>query len=249
MNPKKTVFNWSGGKDSAIALHQLLQNSEYSVERLLTSVNSAHDRITMHGVRRDLLELQAERIGIPLTILSLPEQPDMEEYNRLMSEKMNSLKKEGFTHSVYGDIFLEDLREYRIKQMENLGFEAVFPIWQNDTTELIHQFIDDGFKAITVCIKSDLLDKSFIGRVIDQDFVNDLPKNVDPCGENGEFHTFVYDAPFYSSPVPFQKGEIVYREYDAPKSDDGHSKETDPSKMGFWFCDLEIRRLGNHLVT
>ncbi len=240
MDRKKTIFNWSGGKDSAIALHQLLQNPEYSVERLLTSVNSAHDRISMHGVRRELLKLQAERIGIPLTILSLPEQPDMNEYNQLMAEKMNSLKEEGFTHSVYGDIFLEDLQTYRINQMKSLGFEAAFPIWKKDTTKLIRQFIDDGFKAITVCIKSDLLDKRFVGRVIDHDFVNDLPENVDPCGENGEFHTFVYDAPFYSSPIPFNKGEIIYREYDAPKSDDGHSKESDLSKMGFWFCDLGI---------
>jgi len=241
MPQKKCVFHWSGGKDSSIALQRVLQNPKYSVDCLLTTVNSVHDRVTMHGVRRELLLEQVEQIGIPLEILKLPEQPDMDEYNRLLKNKMGELKQMGYTHAIFGDIFLEDLRTYRENQMHECGFESVFPIWKEDTRILIRNFIDDGFKAITVCVKENLAGKEFAGRVIDGEFINDLPDDVDPCGENGEFHTFVYDGPIFSNPVPFKKGELTFREYDAPKEDeslDGHSKETDPKKMGFWFCDL-----------
>lgn len=243
MPKKKCVFNWSGGKDSSIALRKVLQNPEYSVDCLLTTINGVHDRITMHGVRRELLLDQVKQIGIPLEILELPEQPDMEEYNRCLSEKMEKLKREGYTHSLFGDIFLEDLKEYRERQMQRCGFESVFPIWKEDTSVLIRDFIEDGFKAVIVSAKSEKLDQSFAGRLIDHEFLDDLPDGVDPCGENGEFHTFVYDGPVFSNPVPFKKGELTYREYDAPKdneSSDGHSTETDPKKMGFWFCDLLI---------
>jgi len=122
--------------------------------------------------------------------------------------------------------------------MQKLGFETVFPIWKEDTTDLIHQFIDDGFKAVTVCVKDDPLEKDFVGRVIDKSFIDELPKQVDPCGENGEFHTFVYDGPIFSSPIPFKKGDIVYREYDSPSQPDGDVHQPENSKMGFWFCDL-----------
>ena len=238
MPVKKSVFHWSGGKDSSIALQRILQNPEYSVDCLLTTVNRAHDRITMHGVRRDLLEAQVAKMDIPLEILELPEQPDMEEYNRLFGDKMYGLKERGITHAIYGDIFLEDLKSYRENLMEKLGFESVFPIWKEDTTDLIHQFIDEGFKAITVCFKDDLLGKDFVGRVINKSFIDELPKRVDPCGENGEFHTFVYDGPIFSSSIPFKKGNIVYREYDSPSQPDSDVHQPENSKMGFWFCDL-----------
>src|SRR5690606_26105595 len=149
--------------------------------------------------------------------------------------------QKGYTHSIFGDIFLEDLKKYREDKLAEQGFTAHFPIWKRDTTELIHEFIDLGFKTIVVCVKAELLDESFTGRVIDRDFLKDLPETVDPCGENGEFHTFVFDGPIFSSPVPFEVGEKVYREYRAPKSADDVCKPGDDAKplgMGFWFCDL-----------
>lgn len=238
MIKKRSVFHWSGGKDSAIALHRILQDPNYSIDCLLTTINRAHERITMHGVRRDLLEAQVAEMDIPLEILELPEQPEMDEYNRLLGNKMNELKKRDITHAIFGDIFLKDLKSYRENLMQQLGFETVFPIWGEDTTNLIHQFMDDGFKAITVCVKDDSLGKEFAGRVIDKDFLKELPHQVDPCGENGEFHTFVYDGPIFSSPIPFKKGDIVYREYDSPSQSGGDVHQPENSKIGFWFCDL-----------
>ena len=188
----------------------------------------------MHGVRRKLLEQQVKSIGLPLKTIELPQEPGMEEYNLKMKEAVRKLKKEGFTAAAFGDIFLEDLRAYRIKQLEQSGIQTYFPIWQRDTKSLIGEFIDSGFKAVVVCIKSDLLDASFAGREIDEGFLKDLPSNVDACGENGEFHTFCYDGPIFSKPIEFTLGEKTYREYKAPK-DEVHQKE---QTMGFWFCDL-----------
>lgn len=235
----QSIFNWSGGKDSALALHHILQDPQYAVKRLFTSVNSAHARVSMHGVREVLLEQQARNIGLPLQKLMLPEQPGMEDYNRLMSSTMEALRAEGFTHSIFGDIFLEDLKKYREEQLAKKGFMAHFPLWQRNTTELLHEFLDLGFKTILVCTKADLLDESFAGRLIDRDFLKDLaslPLYVDPCGENGEFHTFVFDGPIFKNPVDFKIGEKVYREYDAPKPADADAPALPP--VGFWFCDL-----------
>jgi uncharacterized protein (TIGR00290 family) len=234
----QSIFNWSGGKDSALALHHVLQDSQYDVKRLLTSVNSALGRVTMHGVREVLLEQQAQHIGLPLHKLMLPEQPDMAEYNKLMSTTLAGLEQEGFTHSIFGDIFLEDLKKYREDRLASQGFTAHFPLWKRDTNELLHEFLDLGFKTILVCIKADLLDKCFAGRVIDSDFLKDLPKAVDPCGENGEFHTFVFDGPIFKKPVDFTVGEKVYQEYNAPKPVGAAADATAPPPMGFWFCDL-----------
>lgn len=235
----KSYFNWSGGKDSALALHYALQDKGYGIERLLTNVNHQYRRVSMHGVREELLEQQAEAIGLPLQKLILPDQPSMSDYEAYMKQTMNGLKEEGFTHAFFGDIFLEDLRQYREAQLSRVGMQAVFPLWKRDTKELVKEFIDLGFKTILVCIKSELLDKSFAGRIIDHDFLKDLPPNVDPCGENGEFHTFVFDGPIFSKPVPIEKGEVVFREYAAPKDDNDQCFTKQPAKaMGFWFCDL-----------
>lgn len=241
MLPYRSYFNWSGGKDSALALYHALQQPAYSIERLITSVNSTYNRISMHGVRAELLEQQAGAVGIPLQQLRMSDQPTMTEYNQAMAALTAALYKEGFTHSVFGDIFLEDLRRYREERLAEQHISAYFPIWKRDTTELIHEFIDLGFKTITVCVKSELLDQSFVGRVIDKDFLKDLPSNVDPCGENGEFHTFVFDGPLFKQPIPFTLGEKVFREYQAPKDQDDNcfsGTANRPSSMGFWFCDL-----------
>ncbi len=235
----RAYFNWSGGKDSAFALWKVLKEKKLRVEYLLTSVNSFHNRISMHGVRRELLEVQAASLNIPLTTIELPEQPSMEEYERAMTQKVNWLKEQKITQSIFGDIFLEDLKKYREEKLATAGIQCVFPIWKKDTKELIREFISAGFKAIIVCINEKFLDKSFCGRIIDKDFCNDLPSTVDSCGENGEFHTFVYDGPIFNKPIPFKKAEIVYREYHAPKNPDGYVQQ--PGKnYGFYFCDLQI---------
>lgn len=241
--PKKALFNWSSGKDSALTLYKILQNPEYKIEYLLTSVNQQFQRISMHGVRVELLEAQAKSIGLPLEILQVPEMPTMEVYENVMTKTLTELKSKGITHSVFGDIFLEDLRKYREDQLAKIGFEGVFPIWKIPTKELIQEFISLGFKTIVVCVNERYLDKSFVGRIIDQDFINDLPENVDVCGENGEFHTFAFDGPIFSKPIDFEIGEIVYRKYEKPKSEDSSDTACDTSASdafdyGFWYCDL-----------
>lgn len=230
----KTVFNWSGGKDSALALYHLLQDKQFSVERLLTSINNTYNRVAMHGIRTELLYQQAAAIGLPLQEIRLNDQPSMDDYNAAMTTTMQDLQVQGFTYTVYGDIFLEDLRQYREAQLASVGLNGHFPLWQKNTTELIHEFIDLGFTTIVCCVKSDLLDKSFAGRIIDKDFLKDLPKGIDPCGENGEFHTFVVDGPIFKHPISYAIGETILRAYNAPKDDEQSPEGT----MGFWFCDI-----------
>jgi len=199
----------------------------------------------MHGVRVELLEAQAERLGLPLFKIQIPEMPTMEVYDNTMTAALLDLKNKGVTASVFGDIFLEDLRKYREDKLAELNLTGVFPLWKIPTDKLIREFIDSGFKAITTCVNDKYLDKSFVGRLIDDDFLNDLPDGVDPCGENGEYHSFVFDAPFFSKPIEFEKGEIVYRKYTASEQekqstvDSNVTDSTDnPFDSGFWYCDL-----------
>jgi len=241
--PKKALFNWSSGKDSALALYKILRNPDYTIECLLTSVNQQYQRISMHGVRVELLEAQANSIGLPLKIMQIPEMPTMEVYENVMSETLQEFKKQGITHSVFGDIFLEDLRKYRENQLAQIGFEGIFPVWKIPTPDLIQEFISLGFKTIVVCVNERYLDKSFVGRIIDQDFINDLPENVDVCGENGEFHTFTFDGPLFSNPINFEIGELVYRKYEIPKNENSSdtacdTKTSEAFDFGFWYCDL-----------
>ncbi|MES2850248.1 MAG: diphthine--ammonia ligase [Bacteroidota bacterium] len=230
----KAYMNWSGGKDSALALYKILQQQQYAVDCLLTSVNAVHNRISMHGVRRELLQAQAESIGLPLTTIELPEQPTMNEYEEVLQQKIMELKQQQFTHSIFGDIFLEDLKSYRENKLAESGLTGVFPLWKIDTRELINEFFSLGFKTMIVCVNEMFLDKSFCGRIIDKDCINDFPANVDVCGENGEFHTFVFDGPIFKQPVSFVKGEVVYKEYTAPQINDTIAEPN----YGFWFCDL-----------
>src|SRR5258706_12137098 len=230
MSKPVAVMNWSGGKDSALCLHKILESGDYSVKALLTSVNSHWQRISMHGVRRELLKSQAEAIGIELVELLLPEMPSIEIYEQELNKTLDHLTAQGITRSIFGDIFLEDLREYRERQLAAKDLSAVFPLWKIPTSDLMEEFLDLGFKAIVVCVDASKLDESFCGRIIDETFVNDLPHKVDVCGENGEFHSFVYDAPFFSHPIDLEIGEIVYRQYPTA-TEAGISSE-------FYFCDL-----------
>ncbi len=228
----KTYFNWSTGKDAALAYYYLKKNNNYQINLLVTSINTHHDRVSMHGLRVKLLEIQAKEIELPLTTIKLPEEPTMEVYNNEMGKVVSHLQSQGYTHCGFGDIFLEDLRVYREKQLSPYGIKCNFPLWKRNSTVLIQEFIQLGFRAVVICIKSDLLDVSFLGREIDENFIKDLPENVDPCGENGEFHTFCFDGPIFKNPVKFTIGEKVYRAYKNPKKDNNNSS------MGFWFCDL-----------
>lgn len=241
MSKIKAYMNWSGGKDSALCLHKIMEEDKYLVKYLLTSVNKAHNRISMHGVRTALLLQQAQAIGIPLKMIELPEQPDMAEYEMEMEKKVKEITNEGIKHTIFGDIFLEDLRKYRESKLLPLGIEAVFPLWKISTKELMNEFLRVGFKAIIVCVNEKYLDKSFCGRIMDQAFVDDLPAGVDVCGENGEYHSFVYDGPIFKTPIPFTKGEIVYREYAKPKDTNTAHYNTvsaEEKNYGFYFCDL-----------
>jgi uncharacterized protein (TIGR00290 family) len=230
-------MNWSSGRDAAMALYQLQRDNQFDVQLLLTSVNSHFDRVSMHGLHRNMLEAQIQAIGIPSKTIELPESPSMEVYEQKMTETLNELIEDGFTTSAFGDIFLEDLRNYRETQLATLGVNACFPLWKRDTTELLKEFIELGFRAVIVCLNSEFLDESFLGREIDQDFINDLPANVDPCGENGEFHTFCFDGPIFKHPVKFELGERIFRTYERPKQDNAHCNDQD---VGFWFCDLNL---------
>lgn len=227
MSKNKTYFNWSTGKDSALALYYLLQENNYSVEYLLTTVNAHYSRVTMHGLPTELLKQQVAAIGIKNGTVELPEQPSNAEYEKLMTEKISQLKAEGFEYAAFGDILLEDLKTYREQQLAQLDIKTLFPLWHKNTAQLMDQFIDLGFKTIVVCVNADLLDRSFAGRIIDKEFIKDLPEGVDPCGENGEFHTFCFDAPYFKHPIKFEIGETVYKEYK-------HGE----LKSAFWFCDL-----------
>src|SRR5436190_3293272 len=230
-------FNWSGGKDSALALWALLQDKEYHVQYLLTSMNSFHNRVSMHGVRRELVMAQAVSINIPLITLELAEQPGMREYETAMMNQVKWLKDKGVTHSAFGDIFLEDLKKYREEKLAAVDVHSVFPLWKKNTKQLMQAFIDEGFKAIIVCVNEKDLDESFCGREIDKNFCSELPPTVDPCGENGEFHTFVYDGPIFSKPIRFKKGDMVNKQYPAPKNT-AHDNQGTVDHYGFYFCDL-----------
>jgi uncharacterized protein (TIGR00290 family) len=217
--PEDVLFCWSGGKDSAMALHALQSAQDHRVTGLLTTVTEQFDRISMHGVRRALLEQQVESIGLPLHAVLIPPQCVNVTYEARMNQALHEHLGRGVRRVAFGDIFLEDLRVYRERNLAQIGMEALFPIWKRDSHELGRDFLRLGFQAITVCVDPRVLDSSFAGRVLDESFFADLPPGVDPCGENGEFHTFVFDGPVFQKPIRFVAGEKVLRD-------------------GFCFCDL-----------
>ena len=234
MNKPKAIFCWSGGKDSAYCLNKVLTEQNYDVCYLLTTINAQYRRISMHGVREELLELQADSIGIELLKVTVSEGRN-EEYEQQMANVMLKAKAEGITHIIYGDIFLDDLRAYREKNMEQVGMTCVFPLWKTDTTWLIHDFIAKGFKTITTCINDEHLDEKYVGQTIDEEYINSLPSRVDPCGENGEFHTFCYAGPLFKKPIEFTIGENVYKPLELNPDSDFKT-----NTKGFWFCDLRL---------
>ncbi|GAC1670480.1 MAG: diphthine--ammonia ligase [Candidatus Acidiferrum sp.] len=210
--PGPVLFCWSGGKDSAMALHTLLQQKEFRVTALLTTVTEDYERISMHGVRCELLRRQAVSIGLPLHEVRLPRQCINPVYEARMEEALQMHHEKGVRKVAFGDIFLEDLRAYRERNLACVGMTALFPIWKRDTRELIQSFHKERFRAVAACIDPKVLDRTFAGRELDRSFFESLPAGVDLCGENGEFHTFVFDGPIFKAPVRFRTGEIVERD-------------------------------------
>lgn len=211
MTIEKIIFTWSGGKDSTMALYELQKTRDYEIMALLTTITKDYDRVSMHGVQRILLEQQVEFLGLPLEKVYITKKSSNEEWETKMSDKLTYYKRQGISSVAFGDIFLEDIRKYREDNLSRIGLKGIFPIWKRDTTELSYTFIDIGFKAVVTCVDSKVLDKSFVGRLFDKQFLSELPSNVDPCGENGEFHSFVFDGPTFSRRILYEKGKIVLR--------------------------------------
>lgn len=216
---KTVLVSWSGGKDSCLALHELLQSGEYEVAALLTTVACDIERVQMHGVRSVLLERQAECLGLPLRQVHVRAGATNEEYERALAGALSEYLDRGIDSVVFGDLFLEDVRAYREQFLARRGMRGLYPVWGRGTVEFVREFVALGFKAVVTCVNSEVLDGSFAGRTIDEEFLRSLPPGVDPCGENGEFHTFVFDGPSFTEEVRFSVGEKVLRD-------------------SFWFCDL-----------
>jgi len=217
---QKVILSWSGGKDSAIAFIELSRDPRYKIGSLLTTVTAGYDRVSMHGIRVSLLEEQANSLGLPLIKVTIPQGSSNEQYESAMRKILTRAQADGVTAVAFGDLFLEDIRRYREEKLTQVGMKAVFPIWKRDTRELANSFLKAGFKAFLVCVDSKFLNRSFAGRAFDESLLADLPHDVDPCGENGEFHTFVHAGPIFNRPVLVRLGEIVLRE------------------NRFWYCDL-----------
>lgn len=227
---KKVALHWSGGKDAAMSLFKLQEKEDVNVEYLITTFTRPYKRVSMHGVRESLIEKQAASIGIPLIKIWLPELPSMEPYETELINVLSDLKQKGVDHSVFGDIFLEDIKKYRENLLIKIGVDCIFPLWNLPTSKLANDFIQQGFQAKIVASSANRLEKGFIGNNFDNQFLESLPKEVDPCGENGEFHTFVFDGPIFNKPVDFELGEVKLMDYGKVKSSEIDSK--------FWFIDL-----------
>jgi uncharacterized protein (TIGR00290 family) len=208
----KAWLAWSSGKDSAWALHTVRQVGEFEIVSLLTTVNSTYQRVAMHAVRESLLEMQAAAARLPLVKVPIPSPCPNEVYEQAMGEAMARARAEGIWHVVFGDLFLEDIRAYREKQLAACGMTPVFPLWRIDTRRLAEEMLAGGLSAHLTCVDPRKLDRSFAGRRFDAELLNALPPNVDPCGENGEFHTFANEGPMFSNPIPLVPGEIVERD-------------------------------------
>ena len=224
---EKVICSWSGGKDSAMALHEVVKSKRYEVLALLTVLTEEYDRISMHGVRRVLLEDQAESVGFHLEKIYITKDSSNSEYESKMKDALERYAAKGVGSAVFGDIFLEDLKKYREGKLAALNLKGVFPIWKKDTRALAEHFLALGFKAIITCVDSKVLPKEFAGRKFDEWFLSELPAGVDPCGENGEFHSFVYDGPIFKKKIELTIGETVLR------------------NERYYFCDLLPMKLQN----
>jgi len=217
---ERVLFTWSGGKDSAVGFYELQKTGGCEITVLLTTVTQDYGRVSMHGVRVELLERQAASMGVSLEKIPIARDATNDEYERRMKETLVRYKSQGIESVAFGDVFLQDVRRHREENLAKVGMNAMFPLWGRDTTVLARTFIDAGFKAVVTCVDSNMLDGSFVGREFDGEFLSELPPGVDPCGENGEFHSFVYEGPIFRKRIPVIRGSIELRD------------------NRFWYCDL-----------
>lgn len=208
----KAIVSWSSGKDSAFALFKVMQSREFEVVAMLTTVTSNYDRVSMHGVRTELLRRQSKSLGLPLIEVEIPAKCTNEIYEAKMREAMSRVKASGVEHVIFGDIFLEDVRKYREEKLSGTGISPVFPLWGEKTSNLAHDIIESGIRARVSCLDPEKLNRNLGGALFNEDFVESLAENVDPCGENGEFHTFVESSPLFSKPIAISVGESVQRD-------------------------------------
>jgi len=216
---ERVLVGWSGGKDSSLALRAVVAGGRYDVAALVTTVTSGYDRISMHGVRCALLDAQAAELGLPLRKVTIPPRATNAVYEAAMHAAFLEFKAQGIASVVFGDLFLEEIRRYRDRMLAEIGMRAIYPVWGENTAQLARAFIADGFEAVLACVDPKQIDARFAGRLFDSTLLAELPPTADPCGENGEFHTFVFGGPIFARRVPIQKGEVVTRD-------------------GFCFCDL-----------
>jgi uncharacterized protein (TIGR00290 family) len=212
MERKRAWLSWSSGKDSAWCLEVVREQDEYEVEALLTTVNAEFQRVAMHSVRESLLRAQAENTGLPLVTVPIPYPCPNAAYEEAMAAAIGRARAEGITHMIFGDLFLEDIRRYREEKLAGTGITPVFPLWGLDTRRLASQMVAAGLRALLTCVDPGKLDASFAGRQFDADLLADLPRNVDPCGENGEFHTFACGGPMFRAPIEVERGAVVERD-------------------------------------
>jgi uncharacterized protein (TIGR00290 family) len=212
MERKRAWLSWSSGKDSAWCLEVVRKQGEYEVEALLTTVNAEFQRVAMHSVRESLLRAQAESTGLPLVTVPIPYPCPNAAYEEAMAGAMDRASTEGITHVIFGDLFLEDIRRYREDKLAGTGITPVFPLWGLNTRQLASQMVGAGLRAMLTCVDPERLDPSFVGRQFDEDLLADLPSNVDPCGENGEFHTFACRGPMFRAPINVDQGAVVERD-------------------------------------
>lgn len=239
MSKIPAIFSWSGGKDSSYALHKVLQEGVYDVKYLLSTINGNYKRLSMHGVREELIEAQADSIGIQLLKVYVYEASNLE-YEKQMETILLQAKDENINYIIFGDIFLEDLRQYREQKMASLNMQCVFPIWKTDTKWMINDFITKGFKTIICCINDGYLNESWCGRMIDILFIKELPPTVDACGENGEFHSYCFEGPIFKKKINIVSGELTYKLLEI-KLANHLTPIKDVDTKGFWFCDLLLR--------
>jgi uncharacterized protein (TIGR00290 family) len=209
---EKALLCWSSGKDSAFSLHVLRQAGDVEVVGLLTTVNEAHDRVAMHAVRLELLQAQAAAAGLPLVQVRIPDRCVNEDYEAAMARAMAAARAEGVTTVAFGDLFLQDIRRYREERLAGSGIRPLFPLWGRPTRALAREMLDSGLRARITCVDPRSLPASFAGREFDEEFLSGLPEGVDPCGENGEFHTFAWDGPMFRGPIPVRAGQRVERD-------------------------------------
>ena len=238
MGKQKAIFSWSGGKDSSLCLHHVLQHNTYDIQFLLTSVNGNLKRVSMHGIHESLLEAQAKSIGLPLKKVYVYEASN-KEYEREMEKVLLEAKSEGIDTVIFGDIFLDDLRKYREEKLAQVAMKAVFPLWKKNTKQLISEFLRLGYKTVICCGNDAYLNKEDVGKIIDHKFIDDLASDIDPCGENGEYHTYCYEGAIFKFPIEIEVGDKIYKPLDLlHQGADKNGKTT----RGFWYADINLKQ-------